>query len=40
MVEDDGVSTVHPLNAIVGIKLLKLEEGETDATKIEITLMR
>ena len=40
MVEDDGVSTVHPLNAITGIKLLKVEEGETDATKIEITLMR
>lgn len=40
MVEDDGVSTIHPLSAIAGIKMLKPEEGEEDAAKIDITLMR
>jgi hypothetical protein len=40
VVEDDGVSTIHPLNAIIGIKLLKLEEGDEESAKIEITLMR
>jgi len=40
VVEEDGVSTIHPISAIVGIKLLKLEEGEEDAAKIEISLMR
>ena len=40
VVEEDGVSTIHPMSAIVGIKLLKSEEGEEDAAKIEIVLMR
>ena len=40
VVEDDGVSTFHPLSAIAGIKVLKVEEGEEDAAKIDITLMR
>jgi hypothetical protein len=39
-VEDDGVSIVHPYSAVIGIKLLKIEEGEEDAVKIEIQLMR
>ena len=40
VVEEDGVSTIHPLSAIAGIKVLKPEEGEEDAAKIDITLMR
>ena len=40
VVEDDGLSTIHPFSAVTGIKVLKVEEGETDATKIDITLVR
>ena len=40
VVEDDGLSTIHPLSAVAGIKILKVEEGEEDATKIEITMLR
>jgi hypothetical protein len=40
VVEEDGVSTIHPLSAILGIKVLKIEEGEEDAARIDIILMR
>jgi hypothetical protein len=42
VVEEDGVSTIHPLSAILGIKLLKAEEGDEEeaAAKIEIVLSR
>jgi hypothetical protein len=38
--EEEGVTTIHPLFSIVGIKILKPEEGEEDQAKIEITLLR
>jgi hypothetical protein len=41
VVEEDGVATLHPLSAIVGVKILKIEEGaDEDQPKIEIMLMR
>lgn len=40
VVEEDGVSTIHPMSAIISIKMLKTEEGEEDAAKVEIVLMR
>jgi hypothetical protein len=40
VVEEDGVSTIHPLSAIIGIKMLKAEEGDEDPVKIDITLTR
>jgi hypothetical protein len=41
VVEEDGVATLHPLSIIIGIKILKMEEGaDEDQPKIEIILMR
>jgi hypothetical protein len=40
IVEEDGVMTLHPIGAIVSIKILKPEEGEEEAAKVEIVLTR
>jgi len=40
VVEEEGVSTMHPFSAIISVKTVKPDEEEEDAAKIEIVLMR
>jgi len=42
VVEEEGVSTMHPFSAIISLKMVKAEEEEEeeDAAQIEIVLIR
>ena len=40
VVEEEGVSTMHPFSAIIGLKLVKPEEEEENPVQLEIVLMR
>ncbi len=40
VVEEEGVSTMHPFSAIISLRMVQPEEEEEDAALLEIVLMR